>query len=219
MEIIVMVGIVLILSVLIPFFTGGTKGTAQEIRNSVAIKLGKKLLFLSILIGGSLYLGITLSEAFDGGGDQASEMINCNQEADYYWDDSLGMCVPDSEKPISTHSNSSYNSQPEKPVLRADSHIEYEQNKNLSQEEYNKKLAEQQAADQAAAEEEAQQREADTEIEEKESACLGMRYSWYPPETDRPEGLCVEEGLGSYWRPVKLEKNESGRWVEVEEKE
>ena len=51
----------------------------------------------------------------------------------------------------------------------------------------------------------------------KKSACISMGYSWSRGVLGEEPGKCYEDGIGSYYRPVKLEKNEYGRWVEVEE--
>ncbi|MFJ8265917.1 hypothetical protein [Peribacillus asahii] len=220
MKIIVILGFVLIVTILIPFLASGIKEEAKEIRNSLAIKLFKKLLFLTVIIGGGLYLGIILSESSSDSDYQSSQISKCTEQADFYWDSSLGMCVPDSEKPLPADDYDSNNnsSESEKPVLRAKSHVEAELNKRLSKEEYDKKLAEQIAADEAAAKKEDKERAEYYADEEKRSACYSMGYSWDGREGDKP-GHCYEEGIGSYYRPIKLEKDENGSWAEVEEEE
>lgn len=68
--------------------------------------------------------------------------------ASFYWDSSLGSCVPNSEKPLATdYYDPKNSSESKKPVLRANSHVEEQLNKKLSKEEYDKKLAAQIAAE------------------------------------------------------------------------
>lgn len=219
MKIIVFLVFILILTILIPVLASGLKEEAKELRNSLAIKLLKKILFLTVIIGGAFYLGIILSESSSDSDYQSNQISNCTEQADFYWDSSLGMCVPDSEKPLPADNyDSNKNSESEKPVLRAKSHVEAEHNKRLSKEEYDKKLAAQIAADKAAVQKEAQERAEYYADEEIRNACYSMGYSWDGAEGDKP-GHCYEEGIGSYYRSVELEKNAYGSWVEVEEKE